>query len=682
MLEFTPRLRNICMICFLIFVFVFLIVNAWMYRNNPIENFENKETNYYDCDTIQKTIDEGTFQGNPANLIPCTPKLTPHDGWFNRFDGEDNRNAWRDTDGRSVTTLKTKITNDKGEETEVDIDGSHILKLDSIKSINGSPIRTDSMTIGFWIYLNKSMLHTWRPIINFGSAQNEWWISERSPGIWIWPWFRNALHIRNSTDGPPLIWNHEHNSGGDFFTENLNNIPFRKPAYVSIVFSERVYKIFINGVHIQTWENTYAQKDDRVIDNSDRTDVKRNQKQIWLGSWSWDNTFFLKKVEIFPTPLTDDENRLLYCKNKQEASEDPEFNTSELSREGFKGFRKGRFGIGRLSSPITQTKQNEFHIGSNEVQFKSDVENQESIASQQELQNAIPTGDSNEPSMEEKETLPNGIVVHSCKLDKFDFPKLHTTKQLKYVHFQSKKKEYLKWNKDFDLKDAPGVTFMCWYRPTHMKAVNFSQEEIDQNYKQSRKEGEENVKKGERFWQANSWDPIRNSWFSKDGSKRYHEYNSNWVRLFDFGNGPGKENIVTAFYGKSLTTHVVAPNPDNKTRYTFWNHPMAAEGNHWYHFAVTMDRASSTWTFYINGMPYSYTSGENGKHYNMIFPTDGTRTNQYIGKSNWGNDAYYDGDIGDFRIYKHAFTEDEIQTAMNELEDSMENSDNQFRGFG
>jgi hypothetical protein len=33
-------------------------------------------------------------------------------------------------------------------------------------------------------------------------------------------------------------------------------------------------------------------------------------------------------------------------------------------------------------------------------------------------------------------------------------------------------------------------------------------------------------------------------------------------------------------------------------------------------------------------------------------------------------------------VYKHAFTEDEIQTAMNELEDSMENPDNQFRGFG
>ena len=679
MIEFTPKWRNICMVCFLIFVFVFFIVNAWMYKSNPIENFENEDT--YDCDKIQKTIDDGNFQGNPANLIPCTPVLTPHDGWFNRFDKNDGSNAWRDVDGRTVTNLKAKIINDEGEEVETSMDGSYILKLDRVKSINGTPVRTNNMTVGFWIFINESMLHNWRPIINFGTAENGWWASERSPGVWLWPWFRNSLHIRNSSNGPSTYWSKNHNTGADFFTENLNNIPLRKPTYVSIVFSEEVYKLYINGVHIQTWQSQYSQKDDRIIDNSDITDVKSVVKHIWIGSYSWDNTFFLRKVEIFPTPLSEDEVRLLYCKNKQEASENSEFNVLKLSQEGFQNaFRK----INISSHAAVAGKQNHFNMTSSDVQFNSDVEKQDEIASQDDLKNAIPKGDESDVVVEEIDRTPNGIVFRKCKLDKFHFPKLHTNKQLKYVHFQSSKKEYLQWNKDFDLKDAPGATFMCWYRPTAMKAVNHTEEEIEDNYQKSLEIGRENVAKGESWWQSNSWQPIGRAWFPTDGSKQYNSKNTTWTRLFDFGNGPGQQNILTALYVKSLTTHIKkSENKDNKTLNVYWTHPMAAEGNHWYHYAVTMDRASSTWTFYLNGTPYSYTSGENGKHYNMGFPDDGTRKNQYIGKSNWGHDPYYDGDIGDFRVYKHALTEDEIQRAMNELGDYPEDTNmNVFRGFG
>ena len=622
MIEFTPRLRNICMICFLIFVFVFLIVNAWMYRGNPIENFENEDT--YDCDKIQKIIDEGKFNGNPTNLIPCTPQITPHDGWFSRFDEGDNSNHWSQQDGRMVTTLKTKVKNDAGEEVETNVDGAYILKINDVKNMNGMPIKTDNMTIGFWIYIKRGS-HYWKPIIRFGTAENGWWLPERSPGIWLRNWFQNALHVRNVTDG-------HINAGADFYTESLNHIPLRKPSYVSIVFSEKVYKIYINGVHIQTWDNKHLQKQDKVIDDSDITDVKRAVKHIWLGSWSWDQTFLLKKVEIFPTPLSDDENRLLYCQNKQYASEESEFNTIE----GFKG--RGRWSINKVSS-ISQMSGNKnlFHIESSDVQFKSDAEDQSSMDLNQEMENTVPT---NGNMIEENKTLPNGVVVHTCKLDKFHFPKLHTSKQLKYVHFESKQKQYLQWTKEFDLTHAPGATFMCWYRPTMTRM----------------------------FDNKGSW-------------KKYDENNGTWARLFDFGNGSGKENILTALYLKSPTTHVYNENPDNKQRTVYWIHTYIAEGNSWCHFAVTMDRASSTWTFYLNGIPFSHTSGSNGKHYNMLFPADGTRKNQYIGKSNWGNDPYYDGDIGDFRIYKHALSEDEIHKAMNELEDTNIDVNDKFRGF-
>ena len=269
-------------------------------------------------------------------------------------------------------------------------------------------------------------------------------------------------------------------------------------------------------------------------------------------------------------------------------------------------------------------KQNLFHIESNEVQFKSDAEDQSSMDLNQEIENTFPT---NGNMIEENKTLPNGVVVHTCTLDKFHFPKLHTSKQLKYVHFESKQKQYLQWTKELDLTHAPGATFMCWYRPTMTKM----------------------------FDNKGSW-------------KKYHENNGTWARLFDFGNGPGKENILTAFHWKSLSTHVYNDNPGNKQRLVYGTHLNVAEGNHWYHYAVTMDRASSTWTFYLNGIPYSHTSGSNGKHYNMLFPADGTRKNQYIGKSNWGYDPYYDGDIGDFRIYKHALSEDEIQQKISEAE--------------
>ena len=128
-----------------------------------------------------------------------------------------------------------------------------------------------------------------------------------------------------------------------------------------------------------------------------------------------------------------------------------------------------------------------------------------------------------------------------------------------------------------------------------------------------------------------------------------------WARIFDFGNGPGSDNILLGndpTNNNFLALHVwiSAQMYILKTSFAF-------NQNAWNHVAVTFD-PSGTWVLYINGvLSTSATS--------MPYPRSVSRSKNYLGRSNWAADAYFNGNIKDFRIYNRALSRSEVSTLFN-----------------
>ena len=133
-----------------------------------------------------------------------------------------------------------------------------------------------------------------------------------------------------------------------------------------------------------------------------------------------------------------------------------------------------------------------------------------------------------------------------------------------------------------------------------------------------------------------------------------------WARVFDFGNGPANNVILCSinggnanylyfedFYG-SVATNISLTDinyNDNTWRHVVWTLSYAAAGSN-----------TSTWNIYINGA--LKTTGTSKSYPNPAV----TRTISYIGRSNWSADAYYNGNIDDFRIYNAVLTAPQVTT--------------------
>jgi hypothetical protein len=116
---------------------------------------------------------------------------------------------------------------------------------------------------------------------------------------------------------------------------------------------------------------------------------------------------------------------------------------------------------------------------------------------------------------------------------------------------------------------------------------------------------------------------------------------ANWARFIDFANGPGNDNILFARTGggNQVTFEVYLAGASGGKVAT-------ADGsfilNQWQHWAATMDTGGNV-IIYKNGQPVA--SGTTG------VPNIITRTNCYLGLSNWPGDGHYAGEMDDVRIY-------------------------------
>jgi hypothetical protein len=118
---------------------------------------------------------------------------------------------------------------------------------------------------------------------------------------------------------------------------------------------------------------------------------------------------------------------------------------------------------------------------------------------------------------------------------------------------------------------------------------------------------------------------------------------NNWNRLFDFGNGPGKDNILFAL-SKGTSGKPYFSIRKGTSSYNLES-PVQIPLNEWTHIAVTINTGSVSLMF-INGE--IVTGG--------YIPTvpEITREIAYMGRSNWANDKYANVRVADYKVYDYA----------------------------
>ena len=141
-----------------------------------------------------------------------------------------------------------------------------------------------------------------------------------------------------------------------------------------------------------------------------------------------------------------------------------------------------------------------------------------------------------------------------------------------------------------------------------------------------------------------------------------------WPRLFDFGNGPGDNNIVVACLYGGLQFYVFGYGTHSHKNWELNN----MNNNTWNHLTWTLsnftpsnnpppgrkDAPVGQWKIYINGQLKS-------TYDNMMYPYSLPRKYNYVAKSCWtdthNNDEKLEGSIGDFRIYNSVLNETEVK---------------------
>ena len=128
-------------------------------------------------------------------------------------------------------------------------------------------------------------------------------------------------------------------------------------------------------------------------------------------------------------------------------------------------------------------------------------------------------------------------------------------------------------------------------------------------------------------------------WFRDDNS-------GNYARLFEIGNGEQADNVYLAVLTGDLDVTVwLGSTPDEVIS-------IPITENTWRHVAWTLG-TDNTWILYFNGVIVWTKTGRS-------YPNAIIRTKNYIGKSDFASDAYFNGAIDDFRYYNRLLSPSEV----------------------
>ena len=126
-----------------------------------------------------------------------------------------------------------------------------------------------------------------------------------------------------------------------------------------------------------------------------------------------------------------------------------------------------------------------------------------------------------------------------------------------------------------------------------------------------------------------------------------------WSRIFDFGDAAANNNILLANQGNTnnLVLEIYDTNNIGGGKLTindFW------QVNTWTHVTATISET---------GLMRLYKNGElAGELQSTVIPTEKVRNNNYIGRSNWSSDGYFDGQLDDITISNSALDGNEVQS--------------------
>ena len=135
--------------------------------------------------------------------------------------------------------------------------------------------------------------------------------------------------------------------------------------------------------------------------------------------------------------------------------------------------------------------------------------------------------------------------------------------------------------------------------------------------------------------------------------------NNNWARVVDFGNGQFSDNILLA-HTSGTSGRPYFQIWKGSTSISGLSSPNVLPLNQWTHLAVTLEVKSAK--MFINGkLDCSGTASD--------VPNKITRTENYVGRSNWyqppDNDPDTEADIDEIKIFDRALTAKQINFEMN-----------------
>ena len=130
--------------------------------------------------------------------------------------------------------------------------------------------------------------------------------------------------------------------------------------------------------------------------------------------------------------------------------------------------------------------------------------------------------------------------------------------------------------------------------------------------------------------------------------------NSNFARIFDFGNAKLSDNIILFINGNSLAASIYTVN----TRLGIndrYNLSTNINTNTWYHIVWTIQPTTigAVWLFYLNNKLIA--------NIQDVYPINIPRTKCYLGKSNWSSDPYFNGSMANFVMYQKVLSPNEIK---------------------
>lgn len=132
---------------------------------------------------------------------------------------------------------------------------------------------------------------------------------------------------------------------------------------------------------------------------------------------------------------------------------------------------------------------------------------------------------------------------------------------------------------------------------------------------------------------------------------KWGAFNS-WSRMFDFQNSAsGSTGAIGIANNGTTSTITVFGRTSSGGSLPDTNIGLSAVANTWYHIALTLN--NTTAKVYLNGT-LSKTFTLNSALGVM------TLNNNYLGKSGWSSDEFFQGSMNDFRIYNHCLSSKEI----------------------